>query len=121
MSDNNEYFDNEQIVDEVFTTVPGFKLPGNFAEIVAEKVSRKFAWEQYMKEFFIYLCVFLGIGLLTAAISFMAFEYNWKEWFEFITSHVSLIVGVYFITVFILFADRVILRYFLFKSNIEVV
>ena len=121
MPDNDKYFENEQIVDEVFSTEPGYKLPGNFAEILTEKVSRKFAWEQYLKEFVIYLCVFLGIGLVTAAISFMAFDYNWKTWIDFITGHVSLIVGIYFISIFILFADRVILRYFMFKSKIEVV
>lgn len=121
MLENDKYFDTGKLVDEVFTTSPGFSLSGNFAEMVAEKVGRKFAWEQYLKEFLIYLSVFFGIGLVSAAITFMAFEYNLKEWFDFILTNVSLIIGIYVISTFILFADRVLLRYFMFKSKMETI
>jgi len=74
MRDNEKYLDAEKLVDEALIADPGFSLPDNFAEIVAEKVGRKFAWQQ-------------------------------------------LVVGINIIVVFILFADRVLLRYFMFKAE----
>lgn len=121
MLENNKYIDAEKLVDQVISTSPGFSLPDSFAEMVAEKVSRKFAWEQYLKEFLIYLGVFLGIGIVTGVIVFIGLEYNLKDWITFITANVSLIISIYVISIFILFADRVLLRYFMFKSKIEVV
>ena len=121
MLENKNYIETDKMLDEAFTSSPDFSLPGNFAEMLAEKVSRKFEWEQYLKEFFIYLSVFLGIGIASAAISLMAFEYNWQKWFDFLLTNVNLILAVYVVSTFILFADRVILRYFMFKSKIETV
>lgn len=119
MHESDKYIDAEELVDEVFSTSPGFSLSDNFAELVAEKVSRKFAWEQYLKEFLIYLGVFLGIGIITGVIVFIGLEYNVKDWLEFIFTNVGLIVSIYVISIFILFADRVLLRYFMFRSKIE--
>jgi len=119
MLENDKYTDSENLVDEVFFTSPGFSLSDSFADLVAEKVSRKFAWEQYLKEFLIYLGVFLGIGILSGVIVFIGLEYNVKDWLEFILANVGLIVIIYVISVFILFADRVLLRYFMFKSKID--
>lgn len=121
MLKEDKYFDLDNLVDETFKSSPGFLLPDNFAETLAEKVGRKFEWELYVKEFLIYFGVFVGIGLASAGITFMAFDYNLKEWFEFIINNVSLIIGLYVITTFILFADRVLLRYFMYKSKMEVV
>ena len=117
MRDNEKYFDAGNLVDEVLKTDPGFSLSDNFAEMVAEKVGRKFAWQQYVKEFLIYLGAFLGMGIVSAAIALIWYDTNWKEWFDFIVSNISLVVGINIIVVFILFADRVLLRYFMFKTE----
>ena len=108
-------------MDEALKTEPRFSLPGNFAEMVAGKVSRKFAWEQYFKEFLIYLSVFVGMGIASAGMAFIWFDADWKVWFDFIISNVGLVAGINVLSVFVLFADRVLLRYFMFKSKIEVV
>ncbi len=120
MLDNEKYLDAEKLVDEALNADPGFLLPDNFADMVAEKVSRKFAWTQYLKEFFVYLSVIVGIGVGIAGMSVFWFDANWKTWLAFVGSNVGVIVGIAIITTFILFADRVLLRYFMFKSKLEV-
>ncbi len=121
MRDNKKYFDAGKLVDEALKTEPNFSLPDNFAEMVAEKVSRKFAWQQYVKEFLIYLSAFIGMGIISAAIALIWYDTNWKVWLDFIVSNIGLVAGINIIAVFILFADRVLLRYFLFKAEVEVV
>lgn len=120
MLENNKYFDVDKLVDEAFVAEPQFSLPDNFAEKVALKVSRKFVWEQYLKEFLIYLSVIAGIVAVWIGMSFILFDANWKEWLDIIISNVGIVAGIGIITIFILFADRVLLRYFMFKSKIEV-
>ncbi|MCF6357703.1 MAG: hypothetical protein L3J54_07840 [Draconibacterium sp.] len=121
MQENKKKLDVEDLMDEVLTTEPGFSLPDNFAEMVAVKVSRKFAWEQYFIEFLIYLSVFIGMGIVSAAITLFLYDVNWKQWLVFIVSNIGLVAGVSIITIFILFADRVLLRYFLFRGETEII
>ncbi len=117
MRENEKYFDAEKIVDEALKSEPNFSLPDNFAEMVAEKVGRKFAWQQYVMEFLIYLGAFVGIAIISAAIALIWYDTNWTEWLNFILTNVGLVVGINFLAVFILFADRVLLRYFMFKAE----
>lgn len=121
MHDNERYFDAGKMVDEVLKTEPRFLLPDNFAEMVAEKVDNKYAWGQYFKEFLIYLSVFVGMGIAITVMAFIWFGADWKMWFNFIVSNAGLVAGICIISVFVLFADRVLLRYFMFKSKLEVV
>ncbi len=120
MRENEKYFDAAKIVDEALKSEPNFTLPDNFAEMVAEKVSRKLAWQQYVKEFLIYLGAFVGIAMVSAAIALIWYDTNWTEWLDFFVSNISFIVGINILVIFILFADRVLLRYFMFKSKVEV-
>lgn len=117
MRENEKYIDAGKLVDEALTAEPSFLLSANFADLVAAKVSRKLAWEQYVKEFLIYLSAFVGMGIVSAAIALIWYDTSWKEWLDFIVSNVGLLVGINIIVVFILFADRVLLQYFLFKAE----
>jgi hypothetical protein len=121
MLKDKKQFDAEKLVDEVLSTEPCFILSDSFADIVAEKVSRKFAWEQYLKEFFVYLGVIVGICIGIAAISIFWFGNDWKYWIEYVVSNSGLVAGTGIITTFILFADRGLLRYFMFKSEMETI
>ena len=121
MLENDKYFDAGKIVDEALKTEPRFLLRADFAEMVAGKVSRKFAWEQYLKEFLIYLYVFVGMGIAAAGMAFIWFDVNWKEWLDFIITNAGLVSGINILAIFVLFADRVLLRYFMFKAEVEVV
>ena len=84
MRENEKYFDAAKIVDEALKSKPNFTLPDNFAEMVAEKVSRKFAWQQYVTEFLIYLGAFVGIAMVSVAIALIWYDTNWKEWLDLI-------------------------------------
>ncbi len=117
MRKEENFNDVEKLVDEALIAEPGFLLSDSFADLVAQKVSRKFAWQQYLHEFLIYLGVFVGAGVVWAAMSFIFFGADWHVWLDFAVSNAAIILGINIIVVFVLFADRVLLRYFLFRAE----
>lgn len=119
MLENKTPIDSEKLLDEVLMAEPEFTLPDNFAGMLAERMSRRFAWEQYLKEFLIYLAVIAGVVAVSAAMALIWYDVNWKEWLDFIVSNLTLVAGANILGVFILFADRVLLRYFMFKSSMD--
>ena len=121
MLNDEKYFDAEGLVDEVLKTEPTFILSDNFAESLTLKVGRKSVMEQYLKEFLIYMGVIAGIMIVSAAMAFIWYSANWQEWLNFLVSNISLIAGINILMVFILFADRVLLRYFFYKFSKEAI
>ena len=107
----------DDLLDEVLKTELGFVLPENFADTLSEKVGKRFAWEQYIKEFLIYLAVIAGIVALSVASAFVLFDADWKEWLSFVSQNIIWLLAANLITVFILFADRVLLRYFMHNTS----
>lgn len=116
MKDNNDTI-SEKWLEETLQTDPGFSLPDNFSEMVSAAVSRRLAWISYMKEFLVYLTTIFGIAALSAGMSLIWFQSNVEEWSVFILSNLSWVIGGNILIVFVLFADRVLLRYYLFKSK----
>lgn len=116
MSNDYKYNSADELIDEVLKTEPTFYLPNNFADKVAKSVERKFEWKLYLNEFLIYLAAFIGIIAISVAMVFIWFSANIFEWQTFLSNNISWIIGIAVVFVFILFADRVVLRYFLFKS-----
>lgn len=115
---NEEKYNNpDSWLDEALKSEPGFQLSANFAERVAKQAVRRFAWDQYFKEFLVYLAALFGIVLMSAAMSFIWLGANWKDWLQFITENFALVAGLNFLGIFILFADRVLLRYFFYKFS----
>ena len=112
-----KYFDTEKLVDEALKTEPEFMLSDNFANLLVEKMERKFAWEQYLREFLIYLGTILSLLAVPVAIQFILFDAKLQEWLQLVTNNISLVVGVMFLLGFILFADRVLLRFFMHHST----
>jgi len=115
--DKKRYFD--ELLSGTLKQEPAYSLPENFADVMAEKAGRRFAWEQYLQEFLIYLGAFAGIIVVLVAMSLIFFQPDWKSWYNFLLSNIWLVAGVSFLAVFILFADRVLLRYFLHRSEIK--
>jgi len=76
----------------------------------------RFAWEQYFKEFLIYLSAIIGIAAIFAAMTFICYRASVDEWINFLVSNASWVAGVNIVVIFILFVDRVLLRYFFYKS-----
>ncbi len=116
MYNKEKYFDTDKLLDEVLKTDPQFELSEKFADLLAEKMGRNFAWQLYFNEFLIYLAAIFGFVAVSVGIQFMWFGAEWRQWLEFIVQHISLILGINILVVFILFADRVLLRYFMRKS-----
>ena len=118
MYNKEKYFDTDKLLDEVLKTDPQFVLSDKFADVLAEKMSRKFAWKQYLNEFLIYLAAIFGFVAVSVTIQFVWFGAEWKPWIEFIAQNISLILGIHILVVFILFTDKVLLRYYMRKSKI---
>jgi hypothetical protein len=117
MYNDEKYFDTEKLLDEVLKTEPQFILPDNFADVLAEKMDRKFAWQQYFREFLIYLGAIVGLLAVPVTIQFVLFGASWQEWLALVVNNISMVGGIIFLVMFVLFADRVLLRYFLFLSS----
>jgi hypothetical protein len=116
MYNEEKYFDTNKLLDEVLKSDPQFMLPDNFADVLAEKMSRKFAWEQYFREFFIYLGAIFGLLAVPVIIQFALFDANVNVWLQMIVGNYELVIGILILLVFILFTDMVLLRYFMHKS-----
>ena len=117
MLNEEKYFEADELLDEALKTDPQFVLSDNFADVLAEKMGRRFAWEQYLREFLIYLGAILGLLAVPVTIRLIFFGANWQEWLRLLTNNISLVGGILFLVIFILFADRVLLRYFMHRSS----
>ncbi len=113
MLNNEPYFDREKMLSEVLTSEPDFSLSDNFADAVARKVERKTVWNEYIREFLVYLAALAGIAVIMVAMAVLWYEADWKESLGFLINNLSWIAGINLVVVFILFADRVLLRYFM--------
>ncbi len=113
----DKYFDTDRLLDEVLKTDTGVALPNNFADKLAAKISRRMAWRQYTGEFLIYLGVIAGVASVLVIVQFTWFEAKLNEWLQFVISNLPVIAGTSLLLVFILFADRVLLRFFLFHRS----
>ena len=119
MHNEDTHFDKEQMLDEVLKTGPDYLLSDNFAFNLAKIVDRKITWASYWNEFLVYMGTIAGIAAIWVGVLFLQFEADWKQWLDFFTSHLTLILGTSLLAVFVLFADRVLLRYFMNKSSLD--
>ena len=119
MYSEDRNFDTDKLLKEVFISEPEFKLSENFTDALVKKVDRHFAWKQYLREFAIYLAVILGIMLVVSVMAFVWYGVTLSGWLAFFTRNTSLVVGINFLLVFVLFADRVLLRYFMYRASSE--
>ncbi len=109
----------DTFLDQVLKSEPKYSLSDNFADELAIKVSRKFAWEGYVKEFLVYLAVIIGILIVSAVIAFVWFATDIKVWKDFLLSNISWVAGINILVLFVLFADRVVLRYLFYKISLK--
>lgn len=121
MLDNGKYNENDKWLVDALKSEPEFVLPDNFADRMAEKMSRKFAWGQYLREFGVYVGVVAGILVILGVVQIFLVGADWKDWLDFVTKNLPVVIGVSFLSIFILFTDRVLLRYFLHRSKIDTI
>jgi len=119
MLSNKKRYEKEDLLEEVLKTSPEISLPGNFADKVALNATRRFAWQQYFREFLIYLGLVFGIAGLSGGMAFLWMKTSWQEWLYFFAGNAQLIIGINILLVFILFADKVLLRYFFYRVSVK--
>lgn len=107
----------DMLLGEALKTEPDFLLPADFAEQLSAKLRTQTLWRQSMQEFFLYLAAFLAIAGLAVATLFWIDTAIWGQITSFIKQQYSLIIGINVLLVFVLFTDRVLLRYFHFRLN----
>ena len=110
---SNKETNTDKPIDEVLKTPPQFTLSDNFADQVAAKAVKSFAWDQYLRDFLWYLGLIAGILVISAGVIYFWMESNWRRWLELLSSNSTAIIGAVFLLLFVLFADKVLLRYFL--------
>jgi hypothetical protein len=120
MTKKENFFDTDELLNEVLKAEPGFTLSDNFADQIAKKVDTSFTWQQYIREFLLYLAVLLGIAGVVTGMSFLWFGLELEVAISFLLSNIPLISGILVLGVFILFADRVLLRFFMYRSSNEI-
>lgn len=119
MFDDSRKYLTDDLIEQVLKQEPGFSLPDNFADVMAKKAGKRFAWEQYLREFLIYLAVIVGAMAVTVTMALIWFQNDWKNWLDFMASNIWIVSGINVLVVFILFVDRVLLRYFLYRSDLR--
>jgi hypothetical protein len=119
MLNEEKYSDANKWLVYALKSEPHFVLPDNFADRMAEKMSRKFAWSQYLREFAIYAGVILGVVAVLAVVHIFLAGAYWKSWTKFVAENLVIVIATAFLLFFVLFTDRVLLRYFLHRSKID--
>jgi sterol desaturase/sphingolipid hydroxylase (fatty acid hydroxylase superfamily) len=119
MLNDEKYTDADKWLVDVLKSEPNFVLPDNFADRMAEKMSRKFAWSLYLREFAIYAGAILGVIAVLAAVHIFLAGADWKSWTKFVGDNLVMVIAAAFLLLFVLFTDRVLLRYFLHRSKID--
>jgi hypothetical protein len=115
MLKDNDYKETGQVIEDILKMDPGYVLSENFAEKLTQKIERRFAWNTYIKEFLIYFGAVTGIIATSVAMVFFLMSDIWIKWINIFLSNSEVIIGIAFIMSFILFADKVLLRYFSYK------
>ena len=102
----------ESLIGEALKMHPSFKLPDDFAVKVTRKVSKRMVLQQYLNEFLVYFSTIIGIAGISVGIIFYFNSETWQNWIDLAKSNLVLAGGIVFIALFILFTDKVLLRYF---------
>ena len=114
MGTNDQNSKTDQIIRDVLKSAPvDLSLSDGFADMVTLKVREKMAWEQYMKEFLIYLGTVIGIVSTPLIVIYFYDPEFWGEVKSTFLSNPGIVTGIAIILIFILFTDRFLLRYFL--------
>lgn len=117
MSDRNNKTDTDRMVDEILKSDPGYTLPDDFADRLSHRFEKHFSWNLYFNEFLIYLATIAGIIFTAVAMAYFLMSELWGEWLKAFFNHWEEVAGIVILLTFILFADRVLLRYFSYRVN----
>lgn len=117
MSNQIENKWSDRLVEQSLQSEPGFSLPENFADSVTAKFVRQMALKNYFREFLIYLSAGIGLSGVAVAMFFFLMSDIWAKLIKWAGANVIDLAGMALLLIFILFADRVMLRYFYIKTK----
>lgn len=104
----------DHIIEKSFSTEPDFKLTDNFANKITLKVMRREQWKTDLQEY-LYLTTILILLISVASIIYYFADKNIvMRFYASVKENILHVVFIAIILNFILFADRVLLR-FLFR------
>jgi hypothetical protein len=86
--------------------------------IVGRVVNQQEDVEDICQEvFLVYLGTIVGVLAVSVAMAFIWLGADWQEWQNFLVSNLAWVAGLNIMGLFILFTDRVLLRYFFFRFS----
>lgn len=105
----NEELDH--IIHKSFRADPEFQLPADFALKVTFSVTRREQWKNDLSEYVALTAVLLILGLAVAGLYYYIDKALVTNFLSFVSGNMMPFVFAVFILNFILFADRVLLRW----------
>lgn len=114
MSKQEQHFNMDNWVEKSLKSEPAFTLPDDFADKMALRIEKRLALNQYIKEFLIYAGVLAGLSVIAGLLGYFLIADTWARWISLLLPNIEIAAGIAVIVLFILFADRVLLRYFSF-------
>src|SRR5690554_1648533 len=101
MQNNDIHKESERVLDTILKSEPSYKLPGNFADVVAAKAVRRFAWRQYLREFLVYLYAFFGLAVITLSVAFIMLGADWQVWKPIVVDNLPVIISLKMLILFV--------------------
>ncbi len=103
------------ILEKSFKKEPEFNLPADFAQKLTFSIVRKQQWKNDLNEYLVIIGVLTSLFAAVAGFYYFIDKTFVLEVFNLVSAHIIQVVLVGFILNFILFTDRVLLR-FLFNK-----
>lgn len=119
MLNDNKHTAIDGLIEEVLTAEPKYTLNSGFANKLATKVGQKYTLEQHFKEFLIYIAALFGIATILVGMALIWYSTNIQKWLDYLLSNISVVAGINLLIIFVLFADKVILPYFFYRSSLK--
>ncbi|MDX9883951.1 MAG: hypothetical protein RBS73_17970 [Prolixibacteraceae bacterium] len=103
-------FEFDKYITDAMKEEPGFFLSSGFADKLTEKVNRRYALRESLKEYSVYAAVFLSLAFIVFAFLLFINRDNLQYIQLYFSRYLTEIISLVFIANFILFTDKVILR-----------
>lgn len=105
----------DRIIEKSFRTEPDFHLPDDFTGKVVFAVGQREQWKSNLTDYLNILGIITALILVVAGFYFYIDSKMMLKFFSFVSANLLQVILIGFILNFILFADRVLLR-FLFSK-----
>jgi hypothetical protein len=117
MSNQIENNRTDRFVEQILRSEPEYRLSENFADMMSIKFERHVSLQNYLREFLIYLIAGIGLTAVVVAMFVVLMSDIWAKLLKWAGANLIELSGMALLLIFILFADRVMLRYFYMKTK----